>query len=297
MNSSMLSRHDQINLPGNYWSRLSKEDQVEFHTLCLHFHQSQKVPSKDRRLVSFSNELATILKYIEHSETNREIRTILCGVAFGGPFICVNTRQLKNFLGRCKSSINGSFQQLGYVALRTKSKARSCVLSIIPSLINDQNILRQWTVRCACDTAMFCFVTSIPNLHLPEITDEDLNDDHHTRPVITSSTTFTSSFEDPYRRVLPSEIPSRSFSSNLTNFQITDASLEISSDSSWNQPGDLTTSFSVDTFSSLKDGWEDQSIDDDWESSFENHSMKKSQSTLFDNNRSQFGDFSLFSIL
>ena len=214
-------RHDQLVLPSHYWNRLSTEDQLEFTSLRSHFHQSQKMPTKDRRLVSFSNELSVILKFIERSESTREIRTILCGVAFGGPFICVNTRQLKNFLGRCKSSINGSFQQLGYVAVRTKSKARDCVLAIIPSLINDQDILRQWTVRCACDSAMFCFVTSIPNLVFPEITEDDLNDDHHTRPVITPLSRSYSQNVDSIRRNLPNQLPLNSLNVPQTNDNMT----------------------------------------------------------------------------
>ncbi|OHT05588.1 hypothetical protein TRFO_26584 [Tritrichomonas foetus] len=174
----MSHRSQEMILPSAYWSKLSQEDKNEFQRLRAHFHQSQKVSSKDPRLVSFSNELHSVLKFIERSEQGRECRTILTGVAFAGPFICVNTRLLKSFLGRCKSSINGSFQQLGYVAIKTKSKARSCVLAIMPTLINDQNILRQWTVRCASEDAKFCFVTSLVSLQLPVVTSDDLNEDH-----------------------------------------------------------------------------------------------------------------------
>lgn len=174
----MSHRNQEILLPSIYWNKLTQEDKTEFQKLRNHFHQSQKISSKDSRLVSFSNELHTVLKFIEKSEQGRECRTILTGVAFAGPFICVNTRQLKCFLGRCKSSINGSFQQLGYVAIKTKSKARACILAILPSLISDQNILRQWTVRCASEDAKFCFVTSLTSIQLPIVTNDDLNEDH-----------------------------------------------------------------------------------------------------------------------
>ena len=130
--------------------------------------------------------MTTILQFLEQSESGREWRCILAGVAFAGPFICVNTRQLKNFLGRCKSSINGSFQQLGYVAVRTKSKAKSCVLSVIPSLANDPNLLRQWTVRCASDDAHFCFVSKFQPHPMPTITPEDLNEER--KPQVLTNT-------------------------------------------------------------------------------------------------------------
>jgi hypothetical protein len=72
-----------------------------------------------------------VLKFLEYSESHREERCILAGIAFAGPFICVNTRLLKSFLGRCKSSINGGFQQMGYVAIKTKTKARGCVAAVL----------------------------------------------------------------------------------------------------------------------------------------------------------------------
>jgi hypothetical protein len=107
-------------------------------------------------------------------------------------FICVNTRQLKDFLGRCKSSINGSFQQLGYVAVPTKSKARTCVLSLLPGLVNEPNILRQWTVRGASGDSQLCFVSRFKPEPLPEITPADLADDRPAaaKPVIAVQPTY-----------------------------------------------------------------------------------------------------------
>lgn len=179
----------ESSLPATYWNHLSQSDKAEFLKLRNQLHQSQKTSVKDRRLVSFSNEMTTILQFLEQSESGREWRCILAGVAFAGPFICVNTRQLKNFLGRCKSSINGSFQQLGYVAVRTKSKAKSCVLSVIPSLANDPNLLRQWTVRCASDDAHFCFVSKFQPYPMPTITPEDLNEERKPQ-ILTASSEF-----------------------------------------------------------------------------------------------------------
>jgi len=164
----------EIQLPPVYWNALSQEDKKEYLSLKNSFLHGSKISSKDRRIVTFSNELQVVRNFLERSNENQEARCILTGVCFAGPIVCVNTRQLKTFLSRCKSSINGSFQQLGYVALRTKSKARNCIISVLPSLQSQQNILRQWTVRVASEDAMFCFVTSFSNVQLPEILDEDL---------------------------------------------------------------------------------------------------------------------------
>lgn len=168
---------DLPQLPALYWNMLSHDDRCEYVRLRQGFHQGQKTSSKDRRIVTFRKELNTVVQYLERNSENKETRCVLCGVCFAGKVVCVNTRQLKSFLCRCKSSINGSFQQLGYVALRTKAKARQCVLTVLPSLQNHQNILRQWTVRVISDDALFCFVTSFSQVVLPEITPDDLFDE------------------------------------------------------------------------------------------------------------------------
>jgi hypothetical protein len=149
-------------------------------------HASQQVPTKDSRLVAFRNELTLVLRFLERDEAHREVRSILAGIAFAGPFICVNTRLLKNFLGRCKSSINGGFQQMGYVALKTKAKARNCILTVMRTLTSDHVLLRQWTVRGASGAADSCFVSSFPVQLLPEIAPSDLLIDSSLVPLTTA---------------------------------------------------------------------------------------------------------------
>jgi len=171
---------------GVFWNRLSLEDQRDYTKLKEYFLRSANLSGKDRRTVTFSKELASILRFIEKDSVKRELRSIIAGVCFAGPFICVNTRQLKSFLGRCKSSINGSFQQIGYVAIRTKMKSRNCVLSLLSSLNSDPSSLRQWTVRYASSSAEVCFLSPYPVSSLPTISDEDLFDDKPTIPHSTS---------------------------------------------------------------------------------------------------------------
>jgi hypothetical protein len=168
----------ELPVPNSFWGFLSQEDRTEYLLLRNSFHHGQKISSKDRRVVTFRRELTIVLQYLERSTDNLEARSIVTGLCFAGRAVCVNTRQLKSFLKRCKSSINGSFQQLGYLALRTKSKARTCVLAVLPSLQNEPNILRQWTVRVMSDHTDFCFVSSFSMVVLPEITKEDLLEDH-----------------------------------------------------------------------------------------------------------------------
>jgi hypothetical protein len=97
---------------------LTVDDQREFLHLRCTFKAQTQVHRRDRRLISFSQDFLKLLDFIERSLIGYEDRSILTGLAFSGPYICVHTRQLKALIGRCKSSINGSFQQLRYVSIR-----------------------------------------------------------------------------------------------------------------------------------------------------------------------------------
>ena len=163
--------------PHKFWNLLTSDDKSEFLKLRSTFHRSGCASGKDRRVATFRKELCSVLSFLERDQVHREERCIVSGIAFAGPFICVNTRQLKAFLGRCKSSINGSFQQMGYVALRTKAKARNCITTIMKPLFKEQAILRQWTVRCASRGAECCFVSSFPVSSLPLVNEQDLIED------------------------------------------------------------------------------------------------------------------------
>jgi hypothetical protein len=122
--------------------------------------------------------LLHILSFLDRSQDNMDVRAILAGICFAGPIMLVHTRHLKDLLGRCKSSINGSLQQLGYVPLRRKSKARICITALLPALKSEDELLRQWTARCASPCSEFCFLSLFPRDKLPEIGADDLGKCH-----------------------------------------------------------------------------------------------------------------------
>jgi hypothetical protein len=170
----MLQLATELHLPLSYWNQISQDDQTEFIKLRAHLHRGQQPMSKDVRMASLRRELLLVLSYLERSPDNMEARAILAGICFVGAAVCVNTRQLKCLLGRCKSSINGCFKQLGFVAVRTKAKARGFIAAALTSLKDRPEIIRQWTVRCTSSASQFCFLSSFPRDNLPLITSADL---------------------------------------------------------------------------------------------------------------------------
>ena len=160
-------------VPVRHWTDLSDHDKRTYNELRVFFRQQQKEHLKERKTTPFASEILCILNYIEQDTPGRDDRCIVAGIGFAGPLICVNTQQLKNLVCRCKSSINSGFQQIGYDAIRTKSKAREAILAIIPELKKEPSCLRQWTVRAASDASYMCFLSWFRPPGLPEICAED----------------------------------------------------------------------------------------------------------------------------
>lgn len=174
MENNNLYEQYQEDLPSELWCLLTPWEREEYLRLMNSFRHGPKITSKDRRLITFTNELNLLHDYLESSPNNLEQRCLMVGLCFVGPIVCVNTRQLKAFLNRCKSSINGSFQQLGYVAMKSKAIARECVLSALPMLNSHQFILKQWTARYASDNALFCMISSFMHKSMPVVLPEHL---------------------------------------------------------------------------------------------------------------------------
>ena len=126
-------------------SILNYDDLTEFLTL-KEFFKTQSLKS-ERHSTSFYQEISKVLQFIDRKADDKEKRSFACGLAFNNYYFCVNTRQLKHFISRCKSSINSGFQNIGYHSLKLKSKSNSLLLSVLPSLSSDVLSSRQWTIR------------------------------------------------------------------------------------------------------------------------------------------------------
>jgi hypothetical protein len=170
----MVSSRAPAHVPEPFWQELSDEDQQAFLALYQSLRRECAITSKDRRAITFHRELISVVKFLERSPDGIRSRALVAGVCFAGPVVLMDTRMLKMLLGRCKSSINGCFQNLGFTALRSKSKARLCVTTMLPTLQRHPDCLRQWTARHMSDTANVGFVSSLPYQELPEIAAADL---------------------------------------------------------------------------------------------------------------------------
>lgn len=128
-------------VPGFIWQRLGDNGRNEFTALWNSFRKD----TLRSQTGIFKSELEAIRSYVSKVPAEVIDRSIICGVFFAPNFICVNNRALKLLLGRCKSSINVGFQNLGYHSAKTH--VRKMILNEMPILKCYPNLARQWTIR------------------------------------------------------------------------------------------------------------------------------------------------------
>lgn len=145
------------NIPQQYWEKLTLEEQLEYKRLHSHFSQSHCIASTDPQINSFSSMMTTVMHFNDFARERQEYRSLASGAAFAGPILCINPRVLSKFLGRTKSSILIGLEKMGYKSSSDLQKSKSCLIRVLPSLLNDQITMRQWVVFHVTEDSLFCF--------------------------------------------------------------------------------------------------------------------------------------------
>ncbi|KAK8884180.1 hypothetical protein M9Y10_043286 [Tritrichomonas musculus] len=130
-----------------YWQLLDRIDLEEYLKLRLQNEENVAKSKKGERIDSFNQKLDQIKRYIERDNVNQWKRSLVCGAIFLKDGIFINIQNFKMILSRCKSSINGSFQQMGYNANQCNPMAAQEIKSKIPFFSKSPNELKKWTFR------------------------------------------------------------------------------------------------------------------------------------------------------
>ena len=130
-----------------YWEKLSDPDKRSYIFLRQTLASPNCKNRRNRSAQTFSEILQGIKTYVVRGEPSDHDRSLVCGVCWLNDKIAINTRQLRLILSKCKSSINGSFQQLGYGTIPTGADSSAELINYFPELENNFPQLRQWTVR------------------------------------------------------------------------------------------------------------------------------------------------------
>jgi hypothetical protein len=131
----------------NHLALLAEADRIEYLGLRDRFHDELAKSKKGERLESFTDRLKKIRRFIDRQDEHDWKRSLVCGVVFLPDGLALNIQQLRILLGRCKSSINGSLQQLGYTSEPQTQTTSQDFLMKIPAGYHNTADLKKWTIR------------------------------------------------------------------------------------------------------------------------------------------------------
>ena len=132
----------------NFFDLLSADDKIEYFKLKSSLDGTVSKRNRGHRVEAFGAILDEIQKYVERGDENDWKRSLVCGVCRMNNMIAINIRQLRLLITKCKSSINGSLQRLGYLTNPSHAESWKMFIEKIPFLKNNYTELRQWTIRC-----------------------------------------------------------------------------------------------------------------------------------------------------
>ncbi|EAY04835.1 hypothetical protein TVAG_226480 [Trichomonas vaginalis G3] len=142
----MSSDDDMTNNLPNHYEDLEEEDKREYNQIRSIIQQSGR-NHRGKRLEAFSELLDTLKNFAVRGDSNDWKRCLVVGVCWLENAIAINTRQLRQLTNKCKSSINGSLQRIGYMPVANHSLLNDLLQEKIPFLKGNFSELRQWTIR------------------------------------------------------------------------------------------------------------------------------------------------------
>ena len=146
-----------------HWQLLNGSDIEEYFRIRSSLQTESGKSRKGERRETFINALHIIRNFIEKGDSNDWKRGVVCGIVFLEKTIAINIQQLRLLLGKCKSSINGSLQQLGFSSLPPGREMFEEFLRKVPCFQKESTELKKWTLR-ECGKCLFNHSMSFQNL-------------------------------------------------------------------------------------------------------------------------------------
>ena len=159
-----------------YWELLSEDDKLQYTTLQKSFGSGALKKMRNGRAETFEEVLEEIKHFCikEEDGDNDWKRFLVCGICWMDQAIAINTRQLKLLVCKCKSSINGSLQKMGYTTNMAHSESWKILFPKIPLLKDHYSELRKWTIRykpgCTPESAPRAELSQEAHVQIPKRT-------------------------------------------------------------------------------------------------------------------------------
>ena len=143
--------HSKVYLPTDnlpsFWWNLSETDKYQYNCLRLALAVSTDKNQRNQRITSFKKCIDAVRAFAVRGDINDKLRSYVCGIIWLPEGIAVNTHYLKALISKCKSSINGSLQKMGYTTTINRVEAASIMANTFPNLKDNTSELRKWSIR------------------------------------------------------------------------------------------------------------------------------------------------------
>jgi hypothetical protein len=132
--------------PRLLWS-LSISDKYLYTCLRSSIFSNAAKSPRNSRVNTFGDILDTIKTFVCRNDKEDRIRGMFCGVFWLRDGIAINVHHLRHLVPKCKSSINGSLQKLGFTMNVGRSQCAQEISKLFPILKDNAAELRKWTIR------------------------------------------------------------------------------------------------------------------------------------------------------
>jgi len=131
----------------SYWECLTELDKTSYVLLRNTLSSPVCKNRRNRSAQTFQEIIDTIKAFVIRNDQEDINRGMVCGLVWIGDYVAINIRQLRLLLSKCKSSINGSFQMIGYSSVPSSAEATTLLINQFPFMKNSFSEMRQWTLR------------------------------------------------------------------------------------------------------------------------------------------------------
>jgi hypothetical protein len=132
--------------------QLSETDRRKYACLKASLMSTGDGSERNRRVAAFTEMLDAIKNFALQGDKHDSLRCIVCGICWLSEGLAVNTHELRQLIPKCKSSINGSLQRLGYTINLNRTESSQAMAAFCPYLKDNTAELRKWTVRRRLDS-------------------------------------------------------------------------------------------------------------------------------------------------
>lgn len=130
-----------------FYDILNEDDRQRYCTLRTTLSSNLCRNCRGKRLENFNEMLAAIKSFCMRGDDDDWKRCLVCGVCWLPVGIAINNRQFSLLISKCKSSINGSLQRMGFGTIQSRSESTKVLSDALPLLKDNFVELREWSVR------------------------------------------------------------------------------------------------------------------------------------------------------